>query len=231
MFTTFIGCTTYKKELMRLLLRSNLIVLLLTACNQSEKKNVVSKVEISNENIAFVPFNNFDIKLVTYLEKEIQSYFHKKVIVLPDRAINDAYNNMEKGKRFCADSIIKSLSASKNDTITTYVGLTNEDIYTTIKDEKGKVQLPIEKYKVWGIFGLGYCPGNACIISTKRLQTNDRAKFLHRVRTVVMHEIGHNYGLPHCPNIACIMSDANEKISTVDQSDAVMCGECSGKVK
>ncbi|MHA4809402.1 matrixin family metalloprotease [Flavitalea flava] len=67
-------------------------------------------------------------------------------------------------------------------------------------------------------------------MSDYRLRTEDRIKFEHRIRTVVLHEIGHNMGLTHCPNAHCIMNDANEKISSVDNSSNELCERCHNKL-
>ncbi|WP_118972472.1 matrixin family metalloprotease [Taibaiella koreensis] len=79
------------------------------------------------------------------------------------------------------------------------------------------------------MFGLGLCPGKACVVADHRLTTNDEQRFRHRIRTVVLHEIGHNLGLPHCSSQGCIMSDANEKIATVDRSGDNYCKACIRK--
>ncbi len=180
--------------------------------------------------IAIIPLNNWRNDDISFIQKNIQDYFKKSCIVKDVIRLPNNFLNTEKGLRYSADSIISHLASLKNDSVLTYVALTNEDIFTTIKDENGAIMKPIEKYKVWGIFGLGYMPGKACVISSKRLYTSNTQKYQHRIRTVVLHEIGHNLGLPHCPTINCIMSDANEKISTVDHSSSDMCKSCSAKI-
>lgn len=56
--------------------------------------------------------------------------------------------------------------------------------------------------------GLGYMPGNACVISTFRLKGNNQAEKLYKV---AIHELGHTQGLPHCPDKSCFMRDAEGK--------------------
>lgn len=53
--------------------------------------------------------------------------------------------------------------------------------------------------------GLGYCPGNACVVSTFRLARNNTATQFYKV---AIHELGHTQGLPHCKNKTCYMRDA-----------------------
>jgi archaemetzincin len=131
-----------------------------------------------------------------------------------------------RGERYSADSIINYLSQKTSDSISQVVGLTHKNLFTTKWDRSGQIREPAEKYAVWGIFGLGYHPGKASVISDYRLSTTDPARFRHRLRTVLFHEIGHNLGLPHCPHPHCIMNDANETINTVDNSGDDYCAEC-----
>ena len=63
-----------------------------------------------------------------------------------------------------------------------------------------------------------------------RLRTKDTAQYHHRIRTIVLHELGYNFGLPHCPNPRCIMNDANEKIATIDNSADDYCRDCRDKL-
>jgi archaemetzincin len=192
-----------------------IILLLLFSC-----KNKTTTIPQKKSSIQLVILNNFSEEDCTFLQFAVAHYFNTTCRIA----------NAEKGLRYSADSILQYLLHYKNDTTITTVGLTDVDIFTTVKDDKGNIQLPTEKYKVWGIFGLGFMPGKACVVSNKRLYTNDAKKYQHRIRTVVLHEIGHNMGLPHCPNEKCIMSDANEKISTVDNSSASMCKNCKIKI-
>lgn len=100
--------------------------------------------------------------------------------------------NTDRG-RYRADSLIKILSASakENEII---IGLTGMDISTT----KGSIN-------DWGIMGLGFCPGKACVASTFRLSPQYRRSQLVKV---AIHELGHTQGLPHCKIKTCLMRDA-----------------------
>ena len=95
--------------------------------------------------------------------------------------------------RYRADSLIRYLSkrVGKDSII---AGILNEDISTT----KGDIQ-------DWGVMGLGYRPGNACIISSFRINKSKRAEQLYKV---IVHELGHSEGLDHCPEKTCLMRDA-----------------------
>mgnify|MGYP003601516182 FL=1 len=74
--------------------------------------------------------------------------------------------------------------------------------------------------------GLGYCPGNSCVISTFRLKNKDKNLELSRLKKVVIHEFGHNLGLPHCSDKHCVMTSAAEKISTIDNEKMELCVKC-----
>jgi len=128
------------------------------------------------------------ISLVTGQLKEI--YPH--ILIKP--AIPLPYNTFFPGRnRYRADSLIKYLKDLTPEGHVT-LGLTDRDISTT----KGDVQ-------DWGIMGLGYRPGNACIVSSFRLDNkNINPQFVK----VCIHELGHTEGLGHCPVKTCFMRDA-----------------------
>jgi archaemetzincin len=179
--------------------------------------------------IGLQPIGHYSADELQYLQKELQAFFKVPVVILKERDMPASFINLSKGERYSADSIIKWLAHDTPDSITKVVGLTHKDIFTTIK-ENGDIKQPAAKYAVWGIFGFGYQPGRSSVISDHRLQTSDLPRFRHRIRTVVIHELGHNQGLPHCPTKNCIMNDANERIQTVDQSADTYCSVCKGKL-
>lgn len=216
----------YLKMMKRIL---PLIVLLcstlLSGCNSGSGRGL----QPGQTTIVLQPLNSFDDRLLQFLQEDLQHFYHKNVLILPAKAMPAEFIDRSKGKRYAASKVIRWLMADKADSVVTIVGLTSEDIFTTKKDGDGKVKKPESKYAVWGIFGLGYCPGGSCVVSDNRLRTADAAKFRRRLRTVVIHEIGHNLGLPHCPNGDCIMSDAHEKLSTVDSRSTDYCNTCKKK--
>jgi archaemetzincin len=180
--------------------------------------------------IALQPLNGYSKDHIAQLKSELAHFYHKNIIVLSDRKIPDEYRNFDKGKRYDASRIIRWLSVTTGDSIIAVVGFTSEDIYTSKLDPQGNIKKPESTYAVWGIFGLGFCPGKSCVVSDRRLLSPDKEKSSRRLRTVTIHEIGHNLGLPHCPHTGCIMSDANESIATVDQSGKDYCNDCNRKI-
>lgn len=90
------------------------------------------------------------------------------------------------------------------------IGLTNRDISTT----NGEID-------DWGVIGLSFIPGNACVVSTFRLNKSNLSDQLFKV---AIHELGHTQGLDHCGNKTCYMMDAEGK-NTTDQ-EKEFCPKC-----
>lgn len=111
--------------------------------------------------------------------------------------------------RYRADSLIQWMGkmAKPHET---YLGITTRDISTT-KDD-----IPD-----WGIMGLGFQPGPACVVSTFRLHKNNVPEELFKV---AIHEVGHTTGLPHCDVRSCFMRDAEGKNSTGEEKE--FCARC-----
>lgn len=141
--------------------------------------------------IVLQSMGDFPADLAQEVYREINRIDTQTILRKPIPAPAAAYYASR--KRYRADSIIRILR-DKVGTDTIMVGLVSFDISTTkngIKD--------------WGVMGLGYRPGKACVISTFRLQ---QAKLKEQFFKVVLHEIGHTQGLPHCPIKNCLMRDA-----------------------
>lgn len=114
-------------------------------------------------------------------------------------------------KRYQADAILEYLDGQTNDNAVT-IGLTHKDISTTKNGNKN-----------WGILGLGFRPGKACVASTFRLSKKNRARQFFKV---AVHELGHTEGLPHCPEKYCFMRDAGG--GNPLEEEKRFCEDCSG---
>lgn len=106
---------------------------------------------------------------------------------LPDQARYEPRN------RYRANKLIYWLKDRVNDD-EVVIGLTSKDISTT-KNE----------IKDFGVMGLGFNPGKACIVSTFRLNKQHLQQQLFKVS---VHELGHTRGLDHCSEKTCFMRDA-----------------------
>ena len=99
--------------------------------------------------------------------------------------------------RYWAGAILKKLHTTHggNNEIVT-IDLTNRDISTSIHGQYN-----------YGIMGLSFRPGDACVVSTYRLKRKDD------LWKVTMHEFLHSRGLPHCKkdDVKCLMQDAHGK--------------------
>lgn len=181
--------------------------------------------------IALQPIGNIPENTLNILKHNIKHQYKSTVIILPTITLPDNFINYEKGKRYAASSVIKHLKEVMPDTVQYIVGITNEDIYTTKKDKWGNIRKPESTYKIWGILGLGYKPGKSCIISTARLYSDNEYQYMERIIKITLHEIGHNYGLDHCTDKNCLMTDAAERISTVDNAKNHLCSKCYYSIK
>lgn len=153
------------------------------------------------------PLGDIPQEYVTYAKEELSKIYPnieiKKAIPLPKTAYYAPRN------RYRADTLIEYLSTLTPAGHVT-IGLTRKDISHT-KD----------KIKDYGIMGLGFQPGNACVVSYFRLsKTNTLRQFFK----LCIHELGHTQGLPHCPVPTCFMRDAEGKNHTDEEKE--FCPKC-----
>jgi archaemetzincin len=178
--------------------------------NEKEKKQPFIAVSLDIQ-----PFTGMAENAVQFVLREIKNIYPfvtlKNAIPLPINAFYPARN------RYRADSIIHFLSRHTSvDHIT--IGLTNKDISTS-KDN----------YADWGVMGLGFCPGNACVASTFRLKQKNGSINLNQLFKVAIHEAGHTQGLPHCPEKTCFMRDAEGGNPTDEEKG--FCKTCKTHLK
>jgi len=166
----------------------------------------------ANRAIAIQPFNDFMPTLTksvfTKLKEISPNTILRTPLQLPTKSFYPPKN------RYRADLLIKYLSDfGSADTVV--IGLTNKDISTT----KGDIL-------DFGVMGLGYCPGNSCVVSTFRLAKTNLSEQFYKL---VIHELGHKQGLPHCSNKTCFMRDANGKNVFNEVKD--FCPSCKSFLK
>lgn len=181
--------------------------------------------------VGIQPIGNFDHVLTDTISNTIGKVFDINVCVLPRTQMpREAFVNI-KTPRYRADKIIKIMKEKKADSLNYILCLTDLDISTSKTDWLGRIKEPRSKYEDWGVFGLGYRPGPTCIVSSFRLKNTTRNNFIERLKKVSVHELGHNLGLKHCESKHCVMTDAAEKISTVDQEQLTLCEACKMKLQ
>jgi archaemetzincin len=165
-----------------------------------------------------------DFALSDSISNSLQKVYGLSVVRLSTVPMpKEAFVNI-KTPRYRADKILRITKKTKPDSLDYVLVVTNADISTTVRDRYGRIEEPRSKYEDWGIFGLGYQPGSACVVSTFRLAKNcDQKTFMERIRKVSVHEVGHNLGLDHCTSARCVMRDAAEKIATVDNETLALC--------
>ena len=117
-----------------------------------------NEIESSNQEpvvITLQPYFGIEKDKVTFVYNELRKIYPKVLINEPIALPKEAY--YKNRNRYKADTLIKFLRAT---TATGHVtiGLTDKDISTT----KGE-------FEDYGIMGLGYQPGRACVASTFRL--------------------------------------------------------------
>jgi archaemetzincin len=191
-------------------------ILLTLSCtrNQTYTGNKPVTIKKFNE-VAFLPYDNFDTALLNTAVKEAAAFYHCKTTILPPRPL-PAFAFYRPRQRYKADSLIKFQSSIILPGTGSVVGLTYKDISTSLGDKED-----------WGIFGLGYCPGKACIVSVFRLKSTTYDRYRERFIKVLLHELGHNQGLPHCSfDSTCLMADAKGTIAQVDKEKKWLCDHC-----
>ena len=177
---------------------------LIFSCEKSKLSDLKSEEEIT---ILIQPFEDVKPKQLAEISENIRKIYPKIKILEPIDFPKNAF--YQPRNRYRADSIIKYLrTKTPNNCVT--LALTNKDISVT----KGKVA-------DFGVMGLGYRPGNACVASSFRLNPKNKNEQFYKI---AIHELGHTQGLKHCPDKTCFMRDAEGKNPTNEEKD--FCQNC-----
>jgi archaemetzincin len=177
---------------------------LIFSCEKSKDNAVKNGEEIT---ILIQPFEDVKPKQLAEISENIRKIYPKIKILEPIDFPKNAF--YQPRNRYRADSIIKYLrTKTPNNCVT--LALTNKDISVT----KGKVA-------DFGVMGLGYRPGNACVASSFRLNPKNKNEQFYKI---AIHELGHTQGLKHCPDKTCFMRDAEGKNPTNEEKD--FCQNC-----
>lgn len=190
------------------------IALFIASCNEAKEQSS-DRIKKRNQEIALKvhkiiiqPLGKVDngvcVEIYNKVSKVLLNVKLNKSKVMPPNAYYPSRN------RFRADSILTWLKmGAKADE--KWIAITQVDISTS----KGK--------KVdFGVIGLAYSPGSACIASNFRIKDKDHFD------KVVLHELAHNFGLPHCSENTCYMRDYNAEDLTTKLEG--FCDNCEVKL-
>lgn len=184
-----------------------LIIILMSSCSSWKK---TSSTEDDSDtlctcppesyvHIDLQPFGDFTQKEANQLKEELEKHlvpiYLSEIEVLPKKDI-PASCLYKSRNRYWAGNILGFLKQQNRGSDFVTIGLTHRDISTSIHGNYN-----------YGIMGLSFRPGNACVVSTFRLKRKDD---LWKVTT---HEFLHSRGLPHCKkdDLKCLMQDAHGK--------------------
>lgn len=199
------------------------IVQLLMSCSVKDKTSPIATVGIQ----PYKPFNRSQADTIAAVIAKVYGF---KVHVLKPLPIPAQTFVNEKSPRYRADKILRIQDEQRPDSLDFILGMTSYDISTTKRDGDGNIKKPETKYSDWGIMGLGYRPGQSCVVSTFRIK-GDEKKFRERLKKICIHEIGHNLGLDHCKTEGCVMADAAETIATIDHVKVTLCAACRRRLR
>ena len=202
-----------------------LIIILMSSCSSGKK---TSSTEDDSDtlctcppenyvHIDLQPFGDFTQKEANQLKEELEKHlvpiYLSEIEVLPQKDI-PASCLYKPRNRYWAGKILGFLKQQNQGSDFVTIGLTHRDISTSIHGQYN-----------YGIMGLSFRPGNACVISTFRLKRKDD---LWKVTT---HEFLHSRGLPHCKkdNPKCLMQDAHGK-NTFHIKNG-LCQDCQKSLK
>ncbi|MFB9110920.1 Zn-dependent protease [Flavobacterium gyeonganense] len=191
---------------------SFILLCVLLSCTNS-KNEIRKEIQTEHQKVIVVqPLGNFKTKEAEKVVAQIKT-INSNVVLRQDIPFPE--NSFYKLRnRYRADSIIKNLKNNIGlDSV--IVGFSHADISTT----KNGIQ-------DWGVMGLGYRPGKACVVSDFRLSVKNKNEQFYKL---VLHELGHTAGLPHCKIKTCLMRDA-EGGNPLDQEKS-FCRECKSFLK
>lgn len=202
-----------------------LIIILMSSCSSGKKTSITEDDSDtlctcppeSFVHIDLQPLGDFTQKEANQLKEELEKHlvpiYLSEIEVLPKKDI-PASCLYKPRNRYWAGKILGFLKQQNQGSDFVTIGLTHRDISTSIHGNYN-----------YGIMGLSFRPGNACVVSTFRLKRKDD---LWKVTT---HEFLHSRDLPHCKkdNPKCLMQDAHGKNTFYMKN--CLCQDCQKSLK
>ena len=202
-----------------------LIIILMSSCSSGKK---TSSTEDDSDtlctcppesyvHIDLQPLGDFTQKEANQLKEELEKHlvpiYPSEIEVLPKKDI-PASCLYKPRNRYWAGKILGFLKQQNQGSDFVTIGLTHRDISTSIHGQYN-----------YGIMGLSFRPGDACVVSTFRLKRKDD------LWKVTIHEFLHSRGLPHCKkdDLKCLMQDAHGKNTFYMKNG--LCQDCQNSLK
>ena len=202
-----------------------LIIFLMSSCSSGKKTNsteddsdtLCTCPPESFVHIDLQPLGDFTQKEANQLKKELEKHlvpiYLSEIEVLPKKDI-PASCLYKPRNRYWAGKILVFLKQQNQGSDFVTIGLTHRDISTSIHGNYN-----------YGIMGLSFRPGDACVVSTFRLKRKDD------LWKVTIHEFLHSRGLPHCKkdDLKCLLQDAHGKNTFYMKNG--LCQDCQNSLK
>jgi len=170
---------------------------------KKENQSVATKT-VFNKKIKLLPLGKINNATIKNIYDSLQQIFPDVMLMKKELMPSIAYTAPR--NRYRADTLIHWMNrrAKENEV---FLGITSFDISSTKNDNPD-----------FGIMGLGFRPGNACVASDYRVKI--KSNFFK----IAIHELGHTAGLNHCPEKTCFMRDAESHDPTGEEKE--FCKRC-----
>ena len=170
---------------------------------------------MNKHSIFLISYGQFEIEFLEDIAKDIaHEYLCPVQIEKGQIDLSEYYDPMR--RQYDGNSLLKEIDSISSSPFSKKIGLFRVDLF-----------IPILTY----IFGQATFEGSTGIASLYRLRNEqygmkkDETMLLHRIRKVVIHELGHTFGLIHCHNPTCVMRSSTY-VEDIDQKSHNLCINC-----